>query len=626
MLALGTHHTAVPRDLKQNLAFRRHILKAAEKSEAVQRALHEVCRHDVLFFINAFCWTYDPRRPPGRRLRPFITFECQEKAIVGATDPVTGKHSYGIMECIRDQKDGFIEKSRDMGASWICIYVDNHGALFEGRSQFFMISRNKDAVDRSDDPDSLFWKIDFCIEHLPTWMVGAVDQKPMLRAFENGSRITGQATTENAGVGGRCTAAFFDEFSKIRQSRAIYADTADTTNCRIFNGTHTGTDSMFFELSQRSDIRKIRLHWSMHPDKARGSYQTVGGKLTILDKSYIFPPDYEFDLSGLPGGPYAGIRSPWYDEQVRKRRDPRSIAMNLDIDPQGASSQVYDMMTLSRLISEAVPYSWRGDLEYSRDSGEPIRLVESEDGPLRLWLTLTHNGCVPYADYAAGVDISNGTGATPSTISIGDAGRGVKVAEYANAFILPDDFARLTVALCRLFRAESGNGAALCWEQPGPGIVFGNRVLALGYRNIYYHRDNRKVPWAKKRVDTPGWPSNQDEIIFLHSDYREGLFRGDLTNRSARSLSQLKFFVYVDDVPEHSRASDDDEDDPNLGRESHGDIAIADALMWKMAKGKCVAKQAQETAKQPEKRFGTLEWRMRMHEDRRRERELGWSD
>lgn len=63
------------------------------------------------FFLNGFGWTYDPRRHPFAKL-PFILYSFQVKAMADLLDVIA-------------KEDLLIEKSRDMGASWLCL-----GALF----------------------------------------------------------------------------------------------------------------------------------------------------------------------------------------------------------------------------------------------------------------------------------------------------------------------------------------------------------------------------------------------------------------------------------------------------------------------------------------------------------------
>ena len=91
---------------------------------------------------------------------------------------------------------------------------------------------------------------------------------------------------------------------------------------------------------------------------------------------------------------------------------------------------------------------------------------------------------------------------THSTISaIANARTGEKVLEYADAEIAANDFAPLAMALCNLFCNGDGDGAFFCWEMHGPGLVFAKRFLDLGYRNIWYHRDEQPDQMAPTTSD-----------------------------------------------------------------------------------------------------------------------------
>src|SRR5262249_18561053 len=117
----------------------------------------------------------------------------------------------------------------------------------------------------------------------------------------------------------------------------LLAGTADTTRCRIFNFTPFGTSGAAYALARRGDVRKLRLHWSEHPEKARGLYRYDLDKnqLDVRDKGYHFPVDFNFVLDGR-------LRSPWYDGECQRRANDREVAQMLDIDYQGSQYQFFD--------------------------------------------------------------------------------------------------------------------------------------------------------------------------------------------------------------------------------------------------------------------------------------------
>lgn len=614
MLSPGNWHTKVPRGLRQNLLFRRNVLRKG-KEPANQRLFRQACKEDCLFWVNAFVVQFNPRKKGEKAMKvgPFITWPFQEEA-VNSQDPARP----GMLWCIEHDEDLLIEKSREMGASWLMVLVHLWLYLYHDWQKFLFISRSEKAVE-DEDPDSLFWKIDFVLDYLPDWSIpggrAALKRRKLFFGNANGSSITGEASTGKAGVGGRATSMPIDEFSQIKEDYEVLHRTSDTTGCRIFNGTHRGLDTAFYELSRRVDMKKLVMHWSQHPDKNRGLYRAVEGKVVVLDKSYAFPPDYHFVMDGSPtGGPYPGLRSPWYDKECRRKGDKRAVAMDLDIDPSGSVSQFFDPIAV-RVLQETycTEPRWHGDLLYDPDAGRPLQLTAAPGGPLELWCPLDAQGKPPAGRYAIGSDISTGNGATPSCLSVVNRDTGEKAGQYQNAWIAAESFAALSVALCWLFADEEGNGAAFCWEHHGPGINYGNKVIELGYRNVYYRKAELGA-LKQKNSDLPGWiPLPPNKRVTLE-EYRAALYARQFLNRSRRALEECLAFKWGDSnniVHAHEV-----NEDPTKARVNHADLAMADALAWKMCK-----EQRRLTPKpREEPPLLSLAWRRRYHE-RREERE-----
>ncbi len=191
-------------------AKREEVWRAAEFSPKLQRLMVEMCKEDILFYLNMFAWTYNPKvdQQLKRRVVPFVAYPFQEKAIKK------------IVSNIDRQRDLVIEKSREIGGSWLCIYALQWLWRFEEWSESLLVSRNWDLVD-GHTSHSLMWKLDFMHKWLPPWMMpkGWDESKNRLKGYlenpETGATITGQATTEKAGIGGIATAILFDEFSRV---------------------------------------------------------------------------------------------------------------------------------------------------------------------------------------------------------------------------------------------------------------------------------------------------------------------------------------------------------------------------------------------------------------------------
>ena len=593
-LSPGDYFGRVPREREANLAYRARMLAECEASAECRAWVREACARDVLFFVNTFVWTYNPRKI-GTETLPFISWGFQD-ALFKA-----------VLDHVEKQEDLVIEKSRDMGVSWVNLIALDWLALFTAGKKFLCISHTEDAVDKVDEPDSLFWKVQFIHDRLPLWLVEKPVKKKLSFIFpQTGSTMTGTATTERSGVGGRATAIFLDEFSKQRTDFEIESHTADTTGCRIFNGTHYGVGTCFYDLCYNRRIRKLVLHWSQHPEKGRGLYRVdpVRGVPEILDESYPFDAKYEFDRSGRPtGGPFPGLRSPWYDDEVRRRTSKeggaglRNIAMHLDIDPQGSTSQFFVDMIPELVREFARPPLWRGNLRFDTDSGEPDRLMEERTGPLQMWLNFLPDGGIPAGRYAVGVDTSAGQGATNSCCTIVNIDTGEKVVELATPWIQPRDFAAYVVALARLFRSPGGDPAFMAWETNGPGTAFGIRVGELGFVNCYY-----------RSTDQVGWYPSDEAMRVLLEDYREALLKRQFVNRSEEALLECLNFQYVEagKVKHSGYAS---KNDPSGAGYNHGDRVIADALALLAARERG-GQVRRGGPSQPEVKEGTLAWRM----------------
>ena len=620
-------HLEVPKDLEGNLEFRRKLLEMGRLDGRVADAVKFMCRTDFLFFVNFAVWQFNPKAV-GEQLQvgPFITYGYQDDSV-----PV-------IMDALANGKDLPFEKSRELGASWWLLLVAIWLWLYHDRETITVVSKDEDSVDERGSTDSLFWKIDFVLENLPSWMmpVGWVSRKHRQNGKflnpETNSVIKGYASTNRAGIGGRCHLMIFDEFAWMKDAKEVRRHTVATAKTRFFISTHTGTDTEFFQLCQQPELKKVVWHWSMHPERRRGMYRVavpgddpkhVAGNIFRFDRKYEYPPDFHFVIDGSPtGGFLPGVRSPAYDDRVSRSGSARAAAMDEDIDPSGASNQVFDRVLVLTLERERCrPPFWEGDVRV--EDGRVKEMVPMAGGPLQLWTHLARNGMPMYGEYGGACDISTGSGATPSTMSLGNADTGEKILEYANAHIEERPFADLSVALCRFFKNEDGNGAMLVWDRDGPaGLRFGRRVAELGYYRVWKFVDEDRS--GKPMSDQPGWSARMG-IMEVMRDYGWALKERRFINYSGQAVREMLNFRWVNSSKiEHSGAVD--EDDPANAGVNHGDRVIADALCWKMLKllGKSEIRVKQKKSFEAAP-VGSLAWRVALHRhDADVERQKSW--
>lgn len=598
----GKWHEMVPKERLANLEFRLRFLRLCRRSAGYRRAALWGCGRDVVFFVCVFGWQYNPRES-GSEVGPFVTWDFQEGALVQTLDRMFGGYA---------DPDVLWEKSRELGATWLALFMDSWLCLFHDWKKVFAISHSEQAVDRADDADSLFWKVNYINGHLPGWMSRGVKKRKLGFSYAaTRSSFTGAATSERSGVGGRGTTLTLDEFSKHRSDFEILGQTADV-GPRLFIGTHYGLEKAFYHLTQRPDLFKIVMHWSQHPKKRRGLYRVRDGRVEVLDVGYVFPPDYPFVRDGSPtGGPYPGVRSPWYDAECVRRASARDVAMHLDINPTGAQSQFFEPQVIRVLMEQGCRRAvWEGEPRHA--SGRPTGMEAKAGGHLEVWVHPKRDGSMPAGRYAVGVDIAAGTGASPSCVSVVDVETGEKVAAYVNVDVDPTAFAGVVAAIGRLFVDREGREAMVAWEASGGvGESFAKPFLALGYRNVWYRETPMSYAGMRKHSDKPGWFNRPETVVPLLTAYRAALAQRRFVNRCEWALKETLSFRYAGNTVEHPEEKGTN--DPSGARVNHGDRVIADALAWMVcAKLVAVAAPAQPTQTIPQ---GSLAWRRQYHRE-----------
>jgi hypothetical protein len=562
----------VPKDFWENLAFRKEILRAAQKDPIIRSDCWKACSDSIQFYTNAFLFTYDPRRDPCTVV-PFVTWPFQDEALATLDETI-------------GEEDLVIRKSRDMGASWLILVAFLWRWHFRDMQSFLLVSRKEDLVDKKGSSDCLFWKLDFMLDRLPGWMVPAHDRADMrLTNMENGSMIDGESTNGDVGRGGRRTAILMDEFAAVdagKSNKALSA-TAANTNSRIFNSTPQGTSGGFADMVENRKIKQLVLHWSRHPLKNVGLTKDERGRWT----------------------------SPWYVRECERLGDPRRIAQELDMDLRAGESLYFEPAVIDACMARTRPPVWRGEIVYDKNTTMPERLAEDPRGRLWLWMQPTGTGQIPLTGdrYVAGIDIGSGTGAglgagegsANSVMSIASIRHGCKVAEYADPNMRPDLFAELCVALARMFKDHVA--CKIAWEAAGPGLHFGKRVMESGYREIHWRMTSEL--WNGTPTAKPGWWPTRENKNLLYAAYSSALRNGALQNPSREAIGELRNMLY-DNSGNVINIYAERTDDPSGAKLNHADRPTADALMWMLMDG--VAGRL-EKAEKAQTVPGSFKWR-----------------
>ena len=564
-----------------NLLFRRELVRKAMSEPDFAGQLRRACAVDPFFYINTFCWTIDPKRPHKRKKVPFVTYAYQDEALDV------------LLDSLDDAFDVQVEKSRQLGASWLFTVLVQWCWRFRRGQNFLLLSRSDEYVDKSDEPKSLFWKIDFIHRNLPAWLmpVGWDSQKhrkvKRIVNPENQNAITGEATTEDSGRGGTYTAVLHDEFAACDVGTGILKSTRASTGTRWFNSTPKGTGNAHYRIVQLSrqnpkQVRPLRFHWSQHPEFGKSLYRVnKDGKIVRLDKEYPLSVDYFEANADLIGSIKRRgfwddfpLRSPWFDIQCGRATTKAEIAQELEIDYQGAGYQFFEQGDVQELIRlYCCPPRVTGDLDYDVETLEPTGFREHGQGRLELWCELPHGTPPLGRPYVIGVDAAAGTGASNSVASIWDAKTAEKVGEYVDPTIKPERFARFVIALAKWF-----DEAYVIWETNGSGRAFGDAVIEWGYGR-YYSR--AKHDESGETGVKAGWAPTRDNKYQLLSQYRGALADRTAFNRSERAMQETLEYVFLgNNWVEHAGLAD--VEDPSGARDQHGDRGTADALACKV--------------------------------------------
>ena len=75
-----------PKTIDENKRYRANVLLRAKDNRVVQELLIEKSKRDILFFVNTFCWTYNPRVTPT--IIPFVTYQFQDETLLKLVDAI----------------------------------------------------------------------------------------------------------------------------------------------------------------------------------------------------------------------------------------------------------------------------------------------------------------------------------------------------------------------------------------------------------------------------------------------------------------------------------------------------------------------------------------------------------
>jgi len=288
--------------MQEILLQRAEIVKDCLKSVEAQIGYKEICKQDILFWFKNFVYTdkndslYWPEMP---NILPFIPYPFQEECILEVWDSICKGEPV------------FIEKSRQMGISWLIMAVFVYGRCFHNH-KYLVLSQKQDDVDKLWDMKSLFEKARFIINNLPQWMLpkGFNKKEDMnymnISGWETTGSITGESANPNASRWGTYNAIFPDEFAFQSNAATINRAMASASPCRIYTSTPNGKGNEHYRMrllampndGSEPSIKWLRYYWSDHPLYTKERYNKKTASMDSVTIAQELEIDYDTAVMG----------------------------------------------------------------------------------------------------------------------------------------------------------------------------------------------------------------------------------------------------------------------------------------------------------------------------------------
>lgn len=570
---------AVEHDPIRNGDRRVELLAACEDDlEIQQQFLWAVSRNSpasLILWFNTFAWTYvqseidaEGHEAPliPARVDPMVLWPCQDEF---ATE---------LFYAITKGYDWCVDKSRQMGATWLIAGTYLWFFLYRPEVHFDVISKTEEDVDNKGDPQSIFWKLDFIIEHLPTWLMPTIERTYMSLINQDlKCSIIGRSTTAKKGRGGKKTSVLFDEAALNDHLRSMWVGYGKSCSSRGANSTPFGPGYFAELIRENANVHKIILPWWNHPQKGKGRFIDE-----YENERFISSPYYISECRR---------ESPNPEQPYMSRKFP-AIAQELDMSHEGGAGAVFSSAIINRQMDLCPPFpEYRGDLVWTGPKGTRLPAIkrgqfdytefqESLKGRWEFWCEFFEddNGMWrpnQHRNYVAGCDIAQGTGASESTMSVFCVEESRKVAQFRSAHIDPERFALLAAMVGYWFGGDRG-GMLIAPEANGLGQSFISTLRRVAYPYIWQEREVLKK--GGKIVAVYGWNSNKQKKRTVFDQFNSAMGRGEYMNPSREALRQAAGIINYPEGGGIGPAilSESSED----ARALHADLVTADALSW----------------------------------------------
>lgn len=353
-----------------------------QSSDEAQSMFERYALDPLRMLDDGLVWIYS--RDYGGRV-PFEAFDYQREALDDWIDRERLK-----AERVLAFRDTHVEKTRQMGCSWLFAYGAWWAVKFWDAQGLTLSLKSKEIDDGGEKSSwkSLHGKIRFIDKNAPAWLrehaplrfTGGTPSYIKSATRPDSSFIIGEGQTADPGRGGTFMFAVLDEFARVEwDSLVMSAVRSACPNGKAYLSTPNGTDNEYFRLGhpRKRGIRYVRMHWSQHPRYGAG--QHVAGadpetceacRLTLLGVSTDAAGDETYARVDGAHRYYGRLVSPWYDATVEDMTD-EEIAREIDINYSASlAARVYTEWSEERhVVHGPVPYDEALTLELGWDYG-----------------------------------------------------------------------------------------------------------------------------------------------------------------------------------------------------------------------------------------------------------------
>jgi phage terminase large subunit len=219
---------SIERSTERRLA---HILQVEAGGDTAIAIELAICEEDPEYWLEWYCWTYDPRNPLETPALPSnLPFDLCPKQL---------ELWRWIDYILTQRQDGCVKKSRGIGFTWIAAAKAWHKWRFSQALRRRSHPARRLRLTRSATRTASSKRCGLLYRALPKWMLpigfnpNIHDKQMLLINPENDNTVRGEGGDE-IGRGGRSTLIIVDEAAVLEHADRVEAATSANADVRIW--------------------------------------------------------------------------------------------------------------------------------------------------------------------------------------------------------------------------------------------------------------------------------------------------------------------------------------------------------------------------------------------------------